>query len=93
MEHSAYARIVTYVDKQWCIPLVVEFCERSDTLFKELLSTKSELRMVDGHQIPHVVTLQDHSRGIRTDILVGDVEVDTDIRDLMFARGDLSRGR
>ena len=92
VEHSAYARIVTYVDKQWCIPLVVEFYDRSDTLFKELLFTKSELRMVDGRQIPHVVTLHDHSRGVRTDVLVGDVEVDTDIRDLMFTRGDLSRG-
>jgi hypothetical protein len=93
VEHSAYDRIVTYVDQQWCLPTMSKFSDRSGSVLKELRVERSEVHEIGGRQIPHVVTLHDHSRGARTEVVVEEIEVDANLGDLMFTRGHLSRGR
>lgn len=91
-EYSDYRRVVTLIDKEWCIPVRTRFYGVGGQLFKEMLVVMEDVRQLGDRVIPYRTVLSEHTGG-HTEIRVNEVEVDADLRDRIFTPSDLGRGK
>ena len=88
-DRSDYARVLTYVDQQTCLPLRVDLFGHDERLSKRLSAPVSEIREVDGAQLPYVFVMEDHRRETHTVIRVQEFESVADLPAVQFTRGAL----
>jgi len=67
---SEYTRVLTYIDRQDCVPLQIDLFERNDRLRKRLRASPDEIRRIGTANIPHLFTMEDLRRETRTIIRI-----------------------
>jgi outer membrane lipoprotein-sorting protein len=92
-EDSDYSRIVTYVDKEDCIPVRSEFIAHSGELHKELTAPREDIRQVGDRRIPYRLVMTDHKEQSRTELVVEQIAFDPELRDSLFTTAELRSGR
>ncbi len=71
-----YARIVTFIDKEYCIPLRAELYDRDDVAAKVLEIDPASVTRVEESWIPRHLVFHDLARETDTVLRIEDVEVD-----------------
>ena len=90
---SSYTKIVSHVDQETCIPIVIDFFEAGDEPAKTLTCDPERITMESGVHVPRLVQMEDRKRGTRSRIVTHSVEVDPELRDRDFSQSRLARGR
>ncbi|MDA0824603.1 MAG: outer membrane lipoprotein-sorting protein, partial [Proteobacteria bacterium] len=90
--YSDYRRVVTFIDKQWCIPMRTKFYGAEDQLLKEMLVAIEDVRQVGDRFVPYRTVLNEHTGG-HTEIRVNEIEIDANLRDRIFTGSELGRGK
>lgn len=84
-EDSPYTRILTFIDKQRCVPLKTQFLGSGDTPTKELVATPESIKPVGEFYIPHEVIMYDRVKNTRTELGIEDLVLDADINESIFS--------
>ena len=90
---SSYARVVTHLDVEYCTASLTEFFDEDDRLKKRLVTTPDQIKQIAHRWLPLELTMYDLSRTSHTVIKTQKVEIDGDLRDSLFSRVTLKRGR
>lgn len=90
---STYSRVVTRFDAERCVLMTTNFFDEDDELRKELVATPAEVRAVGERLVPHEMVMHDRLEKSRTILTIESVEFDPDLKDRIFARSSLKRGR
>ncbi len=89
---SAYARIVTSVDKETCVPLKMRLYERINSAPRKVIMVDAEqIFEVRGVWIAHSATLWDYRDDKRTVLQVESVMPDVELPDVAFSPEDLGK--
>jgi len=89
---SAYERVVTFVDKETCVPLRTESYERGDELRKLLTADWSEVKREGTLWVPREQTMKDLRDETQTDFVIEQIKIDAKIHDKMFSARELEAG-
>ena len=81
---SVYARIVTFIDQEQCIPVQTQFIAPNGEIRKELIATRDAIKQIGDRFVPHHVVMHDRDKDTRTELIVEDVEIDVEIGDAVF---------
>jgi hypothetical protein len=92
-EDSAYARIVTYIDHELCLPAKTEFFAHDGSLRKRLTVVRDDIHKIGNRWIPHKLIMYDLAEQSRTEVLVRQAEIDSELPDILFTDADLQRER
>lgn len=90
---SSYSKVVSYIDREYCVPLKTEFFEDSDEPRKIMTIDPTKVLREAHSWIPREVVLRDLDRETETRLVVAEVEVDGEIPDRRFTQSQLARGR
>ena len=86
-----YSRTVSYIDKSSYLLLKADFWNSKGEHLKTL--TAGDVRQVDGIWTRHELTMENHKTGHVTVFRFEDVDYSTPVRDSLFSRKALERGR
>jgi hypothetical protein len=75
-ERSAYVRIVSFVDKESCLPLNLRFYAEQNFVTKELTVDGNSIRKVGSAWLPHSVLIRDRRNSSTTHVFVDRSEQD-----------------
>jgi len=89
---SAYERVVTFVDKQTCVPLMTESFEAGDRLRKRLVADASQITPEKNHWVARKQTITDLRDETKTEFLIEEVELDGKIHRKFFSERELEAG-
>ena len=89
---SAYERVVTFVDKETCVPLVTESYEPGDRLRKRLVVDASQVTAEKDLWIARKQTITDLRDETQTELLIEQIDVDGKIHRKMFSERELEAG-
>lgn len=89
---SSYERIVTYIDKETCVPLTTDSYEPGDKLRKRLSADPDQITREGKYYIPRSQTIEDLRDATRTEFLVEEIDVDAEIHPKMFSERELEAG-
>ena len=89
---SGYSRIVSYIDKEYCVPLKLELFEDSEKR-KVMTVDPAKVTREANTWIPREIVLRDFDRETESRWVVGKVEVDGNIPDRRFTQSQLEKGR
>ena len=89
---SAYERVVTFVDKHTCVPLVTESYEPGDRLRKRLVADPAQITAEKGIWVARRQTITDLRDDTQTELRVERIDVDGRIHRKMFAERELEAG-
>ena len=92
-ERSAYDHVDTWVDKETCLPLRIDFFGDDDELMKQLTTDLDTLSQEGSVWIARSVTLRDLRNETSTNLEVDGVEMDGKVPDRLFTLSNLERGR
>lgn len=93
-EHeSTYERIVSHVDQETCVALLIEFYEREGRPRKRLAATPGEIRRVEGRWIAHELEMVDIRDETMTWLRIEKVVNDGKIPERSFDPGRFYLGR
>jgi len=92
-ESSAYAKVLSFIDRETCVPLKIEFYAHSGDLLKVLTADPATISREGSFWVPHAVTLKDLKNETQTDAAFRKVEFDEDVPDRLFSVSHLERGR
>jgi hypothetical protein len=90
---SSYTRILSWVDRERCVPLRVEFYEREGEPAKVLTAPPGQVTREGEGWVPMELRLENLAEGTRSILLVKDVELDVEIPDKNFTQSALRRRR
>jgi hypothetical protein len=91
---SSYSKIVTQVDQETCIPIVIDFYEAGAEPAKTLTADPDRITQeVGGVHVARLLEMEDRKRGTRSRIVTHSVEIDPELRDRDFTQSRLARGR
>jgi hypothetical protein len=82
---SPYARILTFVDQQRCVPLQTQFIASGDSVTKALIAAPDAIKQVGEHFIPHKVVMYDYVKNTRTELEISDLVLDAEINESVFS--------
>jgi outer membrane lipoprotein-sorting protein len=83
-ETSGYVKIATYIDKESCIPLQIEFYESEHELRKLLTVKPSDIQHQDGIYFPQELVLKDLKQKTATRLIVHDVTIGATLNEDLF---------
>jgi hypothetical protein len=89
---SGYERVVTFVDKETCVPLRTESYEPGGELRKLLTADTAEIEREGTVWVPHSQTMQDLRDETRTELVVQQIDIDAEIHRKMFSTRELEAG-
>lgn len=93
-DQSAYDRVVTFVDQEWCVPIRTELYEQGERLSKVMVTPSEKIEKLDAVWVPRVVTIEDVVDATRTELTVDEIEIDKKLPRKLFSERELvSRGR
>ncbi len=90
---ATYARVVTHLDAERCVPLLTQFYEEGDELRKELSATESDISPEGERWVAHRLLMKDLADGTSTELVIDKVVFDPEMKDRLFQRSSLKRGR
>ncbi len=88
---SAYAKVVTYVDKKTCVVTKSESFESGDRLVKVLTASPAEMLEASGVFAPSSIVIKDVRGETTTTVAVDDLEIDGDLDERSFEVSSLGR--
>jgi hypothetical protein len=89
---SSYERVVTYIDKETCVPLTTDSYEPGDKLRKRLSTDPAQITREGDYFIPRSQTIEDLRDATRTEFIVEEIDVDAKIHQKMFSERELEAG-
>lgn len=89
-EPGRYARTVSYIDRETCVPLRVEFHDRSDRLRKRLRVPRAQVSRVSYSWQPRQLIFEEASGESRSVLNVEEVELDRPLAARMLTRRALT---
>ncbi len=92
-EDSPYARIISFIDQESCVPLRTEFYETADKLLKILTVDPGKIRSTGGIRLAHSMTIEDLKNEVVTELKVVQVQIDPELPDQMFVPTRLDRNQ
>ena len=75
------------------MPITTQFFEEGDELRKELIATREQIKQMEQRWIPHELVMHDLAEQSKTVLTIEAIEFDPDIKDRLFSRSSLKRGR
>ncbi len=90
---SAYERIVSYWDRETCVPLKTEMFETGAKLRKVLTVDRESLFRSEGAVIPQEVKMNDLRDETSTRLTIKDIEIDIKIPRKIFSKSGLEQPR
>lgn len=90
---SAYARVVTYLDRETCVALRTDLERETGAPSKQITAKFEEVRQVGTRWIPHLVTIEDKESGRRTTLTIRKIDFDVDLSPSLFSERSLTQGR
>jgi outer membrane lipoprotein-sorting protein len=90
--HSAYERVVSFVDHESCVPLRVESYEVGGALRKRLSADASKLTREASSWVPRRLTMEDLRDETRTEVVVEEIDTETKIHRKIFSARELEAG-
>jgi hypothetical protein len=84
-EHSAYERVLHYIDKQTCLMPRVEFYETGNRLRKVLTTSPERFREIGSVWVYNEIVLSDVRDGTRTRLIIESFDIDADIPASVFS--------
>lgn len=90
---SVYTRIVSFVDRERCVPLGAELFETGPEPSKRLEVPPGRVVREGGGWVPMQLSMEDLENGTRSVMTVKDVELDVDLPDRNFTQSALRRRR
>jgi Outer membrane lipoprotein-sorting protein len=90
---SAYTRITSSVDQETCVPLEIAFYEKGEAPAKLLSVDPARVTKEGAVHVPRLVRMRDVDRGTESRLETLAVEVDPELKDVIFSRGALDKGR
>jgi hypothetical protein len=92
-ENPPYARVISFIDQESCLPLRTEFYETAHKLLKILTVDPGEIRRTGGIRLAHSMTIEDLRNEVITELQVEQVQIDLDLPDRMFVPARLDRNQ
>ena len=89
---SAYARIVSQVDRETCVVLHTSLQGSGDRVLKELIVDFSDVEKEGQRWLPRKVRLRHLANESETRLTLEKIELELEIPDRMFTQGDLAKG-
>jgi outer membrane lipoprotein-sorting protein len=83
-ETSGYVKIATYIDKESCIPLQIEFYETGNELRKLLTVKPADIQHQDGIYFPKELVLKDLKEKTETRLIVNNVTIGATLDEDLF---------
>ena len=91
-DRSGYSEILTYMDKELCLPMKTEFFGKNGSLDKVLAIERTEVKPVGNRQIPFRTIMEDRKNNAHSLFIVTKAEVDPELRNSIFTKSELKRG-
>ncbi|MCG8590409.1 MAG: outer membrane lipoprotein-sorting protein [Proteobacteria bacterium] len=85
-------RLVSYVDRETCLPLRTEFVDRGERVRKILSTPASAIQRHAGHFVPGEMHMFDLLAQTETHLVIHRVTVDPDLSEELFRAGALAKG-
>ncbi len=85
-EGSAYDRVVTYVDRETCIPLKISYYERGEQPRKELITDPNRVATIEGRRVPKRLVMRDLRDETSTELLVDEIDLGKPLRRELFSQ-------
>jgi hypothetical protein len=89
---SAYTRVVSFVDRETCVPLEITFYEK-DAARKVLSVDPARITEEGEVHVPRLVRIRDLAKETESRLVTHDVQVDPQLPDAMFTSGALELKR
>jgi hypothetical protein len=86
---SEYARVLTYVDQDSCLPVQIDLFGADDKLRKRLHAPHEEIRRVGTSYLPHVFVMEDLRRETHTIIRIERFDSSEDLPAAQFTKSAL----
>ena len=86
---SEYARVLTHVDQEFCLPIQINLYDEDDRLRKQLSAPVSEIRPVGDTMLPYVFVMEDLRRDTQTTIRIQDFQASSDLPAAEFTKSAL----
>lgn len=90
---SAYARVVTYVDRETCVALRTDLEAKPGSPAKRVTAKFEEVRRVGNRWVPHLVTIEDKESGRTTTLTVRKIDLDVRLSPGEFSEAALLKKR
>ena len=81
---SHYDHVTFFVDPESCVPLKTDFYETAERLSKVASADPDTIQREGAIRLARSITIRDLVRGVETEIVVEEVEIDSDLPDRMF---------
>lgn len=88
-KRSAYARVVSSIDSERCVPLLTRFIGRDGTILKELSVDLDSIEAIGDRHVARRLVMRDLVQDTRTELEVTDIELDPPLSDSLFAPSSL----
>jgi hypothetical protein len=89
---SSYERVRTWLDRDTCVPLRMEFIAKGGTLAKELSVDPATLEQHGAIWVARGFKLRDLHEQTETVLMLGEIEIDPDLPDRLFSERLLAQG-
>jgi len=83
-ESSGYVKVATYIDKESCVPLKIEFYESGHELRKQLTVDPADIRNQGGISYPSELVVKDLRQKTETRLIVHNVNIGSELGDDLF---------
>lgn len=90
---SDYSRVITYVDRRYCLPLRMEFVDRRGELRKVLSTDVGAIRAEGARFVPSRFLMRDLRDRTETEVTVRKVEMDPGLSEQQFTKQALQDER
>jgi Outer membrane lipoprotein-sorting protein len=90
---SAYERIVSYIDRETCVPLRVEYYEPGGRLRKAIEADPAQIVSAGGARVPRHLSATDLRDDTSTEIVVEEIEVGAPVSRHLFSARFLETGQ
>lgn len=84
-------RLRAFVDKRWCVPLMVEFFAADGAPEKTLRTAPEHIADISGHWVPIESTVTHHRLGTRSTFTLSDIVIDEPLPDHLFTVQDIEQ--
>lgn len=88
---SAYEKVVSFVDRETCVPLKIEFYESGGSLRKVMTADPAKLHQAGHMWVPMNLRMKDLKRESESKLAIEEVEIDVEIPDRRFSQGQMGR--
>jgi outer membrane lipoprotein-sorting protein len=89
---SAYARVVSHVDRETCVPLKTSFEDPDGRPVKELEVAFSDVTKQGERWFPRKATFRNVANESQTRLTLQKIEFEVEIPDRLFTQGELAKG-